>query len=119
MTIEECYNKMHADYADAQKRMMKDSLIERFMLRFPQDQTMQQLRDATADGDQRSAFRAAHTLKGVAGNLSLAQLAQSASALTEQLRDGTQMPDKDLLATVEDDYALVVNTISQYQAEQA
>ena len=37
-------------------------------------------------GDARRAFRAAHTLKGLAANLGLVQLWQAASALTEALR---------------------------------
>ena len=117
MTIEECYSLMQGDYADALKRLMKDQLIERFVLNFPKDDSMQQLRDATAAGIQNDAFRAAHTLKGVAANLSLTKLAVSASNLTEQLRSGEQMPDPELLAEVEKDYALVINTLAKYAEE--
>lgn len=39
-------------------------------------------------GDLREAFRHAHTLKGVAQNLSLTSLAEAASVLTEALRAG-------------------------------
>lgn len=117
MTIQECYSRMQGDYADALKRLMRDQLIERFVLNFPKDGCMQQLRDATAAGIQNDAFRAAHTLKGVAANLSLTKLAKSASDLTEQLRDGTQMPDPVLLAEVEKDYELVINTLAVYVEE--
>lgn len=117
MTLQECYCRMQGDYADALNRLMRDQLIERFVLNFPKDQSMQQLRDATAAGIQNDAFRAAHTLKGVAKNLSLTKLADSASELAEQLRDGTQMPDPILLAEVEKDYKLVIDTLAVYVEE--
>lgn len=42
--------------------------------------------------DAETAFRAAHTLKGVALNLGLTDLAEAAAAMTEALRGRTALP---------------------------
>ena len=119
MDIHECYNKFQGDYNDASSRMMNDALIERFMLKFPGDTTMDLLNKAVDEGDTPAAFRAAHTLKGIAGNLSFTRLCRAASALTEQLRDkdNTVKPDPALIAEVKDAYWLVIDTIAEYCAE--
>ena len=63
-------------------------------------------------GDLREAFRHAHTLKGVAQNLSLTSLAEAASVLTEALRAGGT-PNKDIEAL------LATLTRKQEQVEEA
>ena len=65
MTIQECYTKLKGNYEDAVRRLSSDNLIERFMLMFPKDTTMQALRAAVAEGNIEESFRAAHTLKGL------------------------------------------------------
>ena len=75
------------DVDDALSRFMdNESLMVKFLLRFPQDQNFRQLQEALAAGDAAGAYTAAHTLKGVAGNLSMAALFRQASAVTEDLR---------------------------------
>ena len=75
------------DVDDALSRFMdNESLMVKFLLRFPQDQNFRQLQKALAAGDAAGAYTAAHTLKGVAGNLSMAALFRQASAVTEDLR---------------------------------
>ena len=50
---------------------------------------MEQLSAAIADKNWEKAFEAAHTLKGVLGNLALTPLYEPMSQLTEQLRAKT------------------------------
>jgi len=119
MTLEECYASLHGDYASAKKRLMTDRLVEKFILKFPADPTMQQLREAVAVNLIAESFRAAHTLKGVAANLSFDELQKFASELTEQLRPQTAAADPVLLQRVEESYRLVVDTISAYMREHA
>ena len=117
MTLKECYDQMNGSYEEAKGRLMTDSMIERFIFKFLEDQTMANLRKAVAEGDIAVSFREAHTLKGVAANLAFTQLQQAASQLTEQLRPQTAQADAALLAEVEKAYALVVDTINAYKAE--
>lgn len=76
-----------------------DATMERFMgsestyikllgLLF-QDENPALLGRALEAGDVAGAFQAAHTLKGVAGNLGLTPLYGAACALVEPLRQGT------------------------------
>lgn len=50
------------------------------------DKNFAGLEEAVRQGDRKSAFEAAHALKGVMGNLSLTPLFESISELTELLR---------------------------------
>ena len=117
MTLKECYARMNGSYEDAKLRLMMDTMVERFMFKFLEDDTMENLRSAVAERNIPDSFRAAHTLKGVAANLAFTELQAKASALTEQLRPQTAQADAALLAEVEKAYALVVDTINAYKAE--
>ncbi len=68
-------------------RLCSESFVRKFVLRYKTDPTFEQLKAAVAVKDWESAFRAAHTLKGVAQNLDFGDLGRSAAALTEALRD--------------------------------
>lgn len=116
MTIQECYTKLKGNYEDAVRRLSSDNLIERFMLMFPKDTTMQTLRAAVAEGNIEESFRAAHTLKGIAANLSFSELAEVSSKLTEQLRPRTNQADGELVSQIEELYELTINTLKEYQA---
>ena len=117
MTLQECYDRMNGSYSDAKSRLMMDKMIERFILKFLDDKTMENLRQAVASGDIPVSFREAHTLKGVAANLSFTALQKAASDLTEQLRPQLSPADPQLMAKVEEAYRAVVDTIHAYQAE--
>lgn len=117
MTLKECYERMHGSYEDAKHRLMMDSMVERFMFKFLEDDTMESLRRAVTEKNIPDSFRAAHTLKGVAANLAFTELQEKASALTEQLRPQAVQADAALLADVEKAYALVVDTINAYKTE--
>lgn len=119
MTLQECYEHLHGDYETAKRRMLNERLMDRFILKFPYDDSMSILRNALACGNIKEMFRGAHTLKGVAANLSFTELQNAASDLTEQLRPCTQTADPDLYANVERCYALVIKTISDYAAQKS
>ena len=117
MTIEERYALMQGDYADAKRRLMKDERIEKYLGIFLKDQTMQQLDNAVkaypdstqpVEQQRETIFRAAHTLKGVAANLALTNLAHAASELTEQMRDLQSDPSVQLMDDVRKAYDTVV-----------
>ena len=86
MNLEKLYQEMGGDMADVVRRLGGIAAVERFLRMFAGDDTFAMLEAAMSAGDVRRAFRAAHTLKGLAANLGLVQLGQAASALTEALR---------------------------------
>ena len=91
IVIEE-YPELHisasigGDYGEAKARFQNDERIVRFLNMFPGDDSMQNLTNAMNTGDTTTAFRAVHTLKGVALNLGFGSLAHASSQMTEALR---------------------------------
>ena len=116
MNLQECYEAMGGSYDEACSRLMNDAFIERFILKFPADPSMQELLGAVEANDIETSFRAAHTLKGVAANLAFTKLANSASDLTEQLRPCADPADQQLLDAVKADYKAVIEVLEAYQA---
>lgn len=115
MDIRECYLKLGGNYDEILTRMMgKENLVEKFLRRFPADESFSSLKLALSNGDGEAAFRAAHTLKGVAKNLALTRLGDAASSLTEALRGGKIPPEaEELTARVEELYNLVISCVEE------
>lgn len=116
MTLRECYEEMNGDLDDALKRLALEDRVKRFLLRFPQDNSYDDLRRAMEEKDLKAAYRAAHTLKGVSLNLSLTTLANSSSALASALKDD-QWSDEvpSLYEMVINDYMETIGVISRFE----
>ena len=108
MTVKECYEVMKGDYDDVLSRLRTDERIKKFLIKVLSDPSFSQLCTAMEE-----AFRAAHTLKGVCKNMSITNLAYSASNLTEALRGRQTYGDdlEPLLKKVKKDYALTMACI--------
>ena len=77
------------DVEEALGRFMgNEALLLKFLLRFPGDDTFSRLRQAMEARDTTRAFEAAHTLKGVVGNLSMKELHGRLVPLVVALRAG-------------------------------
>lgn len=63
-----------------------EPLMMRFLIGFPNDKTMQSLHDAMALGDREAIKVAAHSLKGLTGNLGLTPLFEASTQLMNTLR---------------------------------
>lgn len=93
------------DYEDGLYRFMNNpQLYEKFIRHFLEDPTFGELRESLARADTELAFRAAHTLKGVAGNLSLRSLLTAVDPVVEALRSGDLSRARELLPPVEAAY---------------
>lgn len=64
------------------------ALYERFLLKFPQDDNFEKMGPAFARGELDTVLMAAHTLKGVSGNLGMGRLYQACSDTVALLRGG-------------------------------
>jgi len=71
--------------------MKNEALYLRLVGTIPSEKSFDALKTAIEEGDLRKAFEAAHTLKGVSGNLSLTPIYIPVVEITEQLRAGTDM----------------------------
>ena len=57
------------------------------------DVNFEKLAAAVGEGNARSAFEAAHAIKGAVGNLALTPIFEPVCELTELLRGKTELPD--------------------------
>ena len=87
-------------------------LYERLALKFLDDTHFAALEQALAGGDVDTAVREAHTLKGVAGNLSFAALYEAASKVNAALREGDLAGATALMDPVRSAHAAVVSALS-------
>ena len=130
MTLKDCYMQMGADYEETVQRLRSESLIQRIILKFPQDPSYQELCQALADGALEAirfyvsfacsfafevAFRAAHTLKGVCQNLGFKNLYEPSAELTERLRPLQETETDDLMQKVTEEYNRTVKAIEDFQ----
>ena len=116
MTMEKFYSMVGGSFEKTLSRLPSEAMIRKFVLKFPSDPTYAQLEAALPGGDE-TAFRAAHTLKGVAQNLGLDRLYESAAALTEDLRGPRAMTNPALWEKVQQDYAEVRAAIDKLEAD--
>lgn len=100
------------DYDGALARFMgNEGLLTRFLKKFLDDPNFLDLQGAMERGDAEAAFRAAHTLKGVAGNLSLSELYDNAAKIAEALRGGDLEAAKTLLPDVQAAYKKITDAL--------
>lgn len=76
---------------------------------------MSQLTEAMEAGDVETAFRAAHTLKGICANLGFKSLFEVSHDITEALRAGNMEQAKTMWPGVQECYARVENALNQLE----
>ena len=115
MTLELVYAAIGGDYKGVMERLPSADFVRRFALKFLQDDSFPNLKKALEAQDAPTAFRAAHTLKGVCQNLGFDALYAPASALTEALRGGTLDGADTLFPPVEKEYQRVVAALKELE----
>lgn len=116
MTLSELYTVLGGDRRAVLARIPSEAMIWKFAKLYPQDTSLAELRQAVDARDWDGAFRAAHTLKGVALNLGFSYLADAAGALTEHLRGGRALTQPELLRAVEDAHAQALRALNELDA---
>lgn len=83
-----------ADYKTTMERFMgNEAMYLKFLGMFFKDENIKLLGKAISDNNMDGAFEAAHTLKGVAGNMGLSPLYDSVCAIVEPLRSKDEKAD--------------------------
>ena len=116
MELKEFYSKIEGDYEGTIGRLYKEELIKKFVGKFLQDKSFEELCENLKNNNLEDAFRSVHTLKGVAVNLGFTKLYQVSSTLTEALRNKEydSVEDiEDMFADVEAEYKFTIQTIGQ------
>ncbi len=114
MTLEAFYNTIGSDYNAVLTRMgNSEKMLGKFVRKFKNDKTTDDLIAAFENGDYETAFRAAHTLKGLCANLGLDKLHASSAELTEALRNTVADNAAELLKVVRADRDFIVDALAQ------
>ncbi len=90
------------EYDETLKRFMgKEDFYLRMLKKFLDDKNYGELKQAVADKNWPEAFKHAHTVKGLCGNLSLGDMLKYVVPLTEELRS-EPYNEETILAYMED-----------------
>lgn len=101
------------DWQEALSRFMNNEpLMLKFLLRFPQEPSYGQLCRAMEEKQVKEAYEAAHSLKGVAGNLAIKPLYREVCGLVEALRGENLEGAAEKMPQVEALYQEVVTGLS-------
>lgn len=92
--------------------MGNEELFFKFLNRFPEDACYQRIIANIQCNNTEEAFKAAHTLKGVAGNLSLDRIYQVTVPMVEALRADNLEEAKKYVKDLQEAYQLVADTIN-------
>ena len=87
MTLQECYAEMQGDYEGVLGRLRMDKLIQKFLLKMPEDENYQLLCDS-----------------------------MEAENWGEVFRGGRPLTDRSLFEKVREDYAMTIGVIEKYKA---
>ena len=114
MTLSELYEALGGDLNDVLERLDDSETIEHFLIAFSDDPSFSQLTQSLSENDIQSAFRAAHTLKGVSLSLGLTRLGNVSGAVCENLRAGIR-PSDTLLKQLKTEYRGVISAINNFK----
>ena len=117
MTPEEFYKEIGADYQTALSRMMgNQGLLARMLKKFENDRNYEALEKAVENEDYGGVFAAAHTLKGVTGNLSFNRLYEKVSEVVEPLRREDLEEAGKKLPALTDAYEELIRVLEEWEA---
>ena len=88
-----------------------EALFEKFLRKFLLDSSFKEKSQSMEIGDTSEAFKAAHTLKGVAGNLSIDGVYHSVIPVMEALRLGNLTEAQKLFPILEEKYKSVIHIL--------
>ena len=102
------FEEYGANYELTMNRFLhNEAMYLKLLNKLPADPNLQRLEKALECGDLSDAFEAAHTLKGVAGNLGLTPLFDAVSAIVEPLRAGKILDYTELAQAVRQEFGRV------------
>lgn len=119
MNIKECYEAAGGDFSEIMKRFCSEAMVTKFALKFLNDPTFDTLIADLEKGDCEASFRGAHTLKGVAMNLSFTELYSVSEELTELLRPLKHVDTTNIVERLTVSYNKVIDAITEFKNSNA
>ena len=107
MNLKEFYDTTGGDYEATVQRLQNEEFLKQFVIKYAADPSYSNLMAA----DWETAFRSAHTIKGIAQNLGFDRLQAAAELLTEDLRGPSELSSEKLLEDVSVCHAEIIDAI--------
>ena len=109
-------NIVYVDFEDGKKRVMNNAkFYVKLLTKFRTDTKLDELESALTAGDMEKAQNSAHTIKGIAANLSLAELFKQCLELETQIKAKAVNPNQ--LETVKDVFAKTLQEVDKVIAQ--
>lgn len=114
MVLSDLYEAVGGDLTEVLERLVDMETVEMFVFEFPDDPSYTMLLQSLRKSDLKSAFRAAHTLKGISYSLGFKRLGDCSVKLCEKLREGTAPSAADM-RQFKTEYNCVISAIKNYK----
>ncbi len=116
MTIEEFYEKIGGDYNNIVGRLCNDAIISKFVLKFTNEKSYDELMVAVEENDIQMAIAAAHKMKGVVANLSFNKMFVILNDILAWLREENQKTiNMDMIEKLTAAYNETIQCINELQ----
>lgn len=108
-------NEIGIDTQQALSRFCNNAaMYEKYLMKLTEDETFSALQTAMQDKNYEGAFRLAHTIKGVVGNLSVNHLFRQFTELTDCLRNASDIKSaEEIFEALQRDYPLCIEKIKE------
>lgn len=107
------YDNIDSNYGNIKSCFTNEDSLLRFVKKFKDDKSFEELDSALKKDDAATAFRAAHTLKGVCANLEFNSLFDILSRMDRLLKEGDISKAKQLFTELEKQYKIVLSQIEK------
>lgn len=115
MNLKELYAQTGGEYESALQRLHSENMLMKFVKKYAEDMSYSKLMDGVRNKDWEAAFRAAHTMKGIAQNLGFTVLQVAAEELTEDLRGASELSSDKLLEAVSSAHAEIIRAVAELE----
>lgn len=120
MTLQELYQNIDGDYAQALRVLHVEKLLDKHIRKFPKNGVIEAVLEAGKNMDPTALFETAHAVKGVSANLGLMEISNLASEITEEFRPGSarSLTDEEItekLSKLEQLYFKTTEGIRKYE----
>ena len=103
------------DYYKTLERFMgREELYQKFLVKFRADENVMQLEKYRDEKNAEEAFKCAHTIKGLCGNLGFDNLLEAGVPLVEKLRAGVLEGTSELFEELKKKYDRLCEIIRKY-----
>ena len=116
MNVKQFYLDINGSYEDAIAIMMNEMLIAKMLGKFMANNAFDEIISDYEKKDYRSLFAAAHSYKGVTGNLALTPLYELSCIITEATRNSDNVNLDKEIAELKSVYSLIKEKYAEHIA---